>query len=268
MNAKRDLRRALAAACIGLTVAADATAAASDFTKSVHVESYRPIYTNDWQSGIDDIEIQAVRRSDVMSAADPANSARRSIRVQVQRSENFTYLINGSPRAEFTLPRDVVFSPGHDYLIWWRTYLPRDFAFDHQQMEIITQIHQSGLVGSPPFMLTLLGNEYTFSVRGGTNTAHGFGGRLCCASDDRGKWVDWVLQYTPDASGERAITHLWKDGMSVFEGSRKPNAYPGDVRAYLKFGVYKPDWQKVASDVDIITLYFGKVTIGERRAKR
>ncbi|MBR7962168.1 polysaccharide lyase [Burkholderia vietnamiensis] len=268
MNAKRDFRRALVAACIGLTALSDAMASASDFTKSVHVESYRSIYTNDWQNGIGDIEIQAVRHSDVTWVADPANPTRRSIRVQIQKSENFTYLINGSPRAEFTLPRDVVFAPGHDYLIWWRTYLPRDFAFDSQQMEIITQIHQSGLVGSPPFMLTLLGNEYTFSVRGGTNTLHGFGGRLCCASDDRGKWVDWVLQYTPDASGEHAITHLWKNGTSVFDGSGKPNAYPGDVSAYLKLGVYKPGWQKDPSDVTVVTLYFGKVAIGDRKAKR
>ncbi|MGN7979842.1 heparin lyase I family protein [Burkholderia sp. 22313] len=268
MNARRAFQRALVVACIGMTAVGDAKASASDLTKEVHVESYRPIYTNDWRSGIGDIEIQAVRPSDVMLAADPADPARRSIRVHIQKSENFTNLINGSPRAEFTLPRDVVFSPGHDYLILWRTYLPRDFALDGQQMEIITQIHQSGLTGSPPFMLTLLGNEYTFSVRGGTNTAHGFGGRLCCASDDRGKWVDWALQYTPDASGEHAITRLWKNGTSVFEGSGKPNAYPGDVRAYLKFGVYKPDWQKEPSDIDAITLYFGKVVIGDRKSRR
>ncbi|EDT41383.1 conserved hypothetical protein [Burkholderia ambifaria MEX-5] len=268
MNAKRDFRRALVAACIGMAAATDATAAASDLTKSVHVESYRPIYTNDWRSGIGDLEFQEARRSDITLVADPADPARRSIRVQIQKSENFANLINGLPRAEFTLPRDVVFSPGHDYLIWWRTYLPRDFAFDRQQMEIITQIHQSGLTGSPPFMLTLLGNEYTFSVRGGTNTVHGYGGSLCCASDDRGKWVDWVLQYTPDASGEHAITHLWKNGTSVFEGSGKPNAYPGDVNAYLKFGVYKPGWQTDPSDIDAITLYFGKVAVGDRKARQ
>ncbi|MDN7456418.1 heparin lyase I family protein [Burkholderia cenocepacia] len=234
----------------------------------IHPASYRLIYWNDWHAGIRDLEFQEARPSNIAWMTDPMVVGRHAIRVQLRRGENFTRLVNALPRAEFLLPRDIVLAPGQEYLIRWRTYLPSDFMFDQQQMEIITQIHQSGLTGAPPFMLTLLGEEYAFSVRGGVDTVHGTGGRMCCAAADQGKWVQWALQYAPDASGRQAVTHLWKDGVSVFDGSGRPNAYSGDVHAYLKFGVYKPDWLKLPSDIESVTLYFGEVSIGTKREAR
>lgn len=88
-------------------------------------------------------------------------------------------------------------------------------------------------------------------------------------------WSDWRtgigdpgFQKAPDASGRQAVTHLWKDGVSVFDGSGRPNAYPGDMYAYLKFGVYTPDWLKSPSDIDAVTLYFGEVSVGMKEEGR
>lgn len=244
------------------------TGSAIGHEPDIRPTSYRLIYWNDWQAGIGDLEFQKAQRSDIVWIRDPLVVGRHAIRVQLRRGENFTRLVNTLPRAEFLLPRDIVLAPGQEYLIQWRTYLPSDFVFDRQQMEIITQIHQSGLTGSPPFMLTLLGQEYAFSVRGGVDTAHGFGARLCCVGADLGNWVEWALQYVPDASGRQAVTHLWKDGVSVFDGSGRPNAYPGDMYAYVKFGVYKPDWLKSPSDIDSVTLYFGEVSVAMKEEGR
>ncbi|WP_244139787.1 heparin lyase I family protein [Burkholderia stabilis] len=262
-----DMRARWIVVLAGLALIA-LTARAFGHSPDNRSESYVSIYSNDWRAGIGDLKLQEARRSDIAWVADPVVPSRRAIGVRLHRNEDFTRLVNGLPRAEFLLPSSVVLVSGHEYLIRWRTYLPSDFVFDRQQMEIIMQIHQSGLTGAPPFMLTLYGEEYAFSVRGGVDTAHGFGGRFCCATTDRGKWVEWTLQYAPDASGRQAVTHLWRDGVSVFEGSGRPNAYPGDEDAYLKFGVYKPEWLKSPSDVDFISLYFGDVSVDVKKENR
>ncbi|REE22808.1 polysaccharide lyase-like protein [Paraburkholderia sp. BL27I4N3] len=218
--------------------------------------------------GFGGLLIQAGQATDVALANDPAAPGRHVIRVQIHKNNDFLKVANGAPRSEFTLPRNVYMSPGQEYLIRWQTYLPRDFAFDRQQMEIITQIHQSESSGPPPFMLTVLGEDYTFSVRGGLNTEHGSGGRVCCARSDLGRWVNWTLQYAPDASGREAVTRLWKSGKLVLDGNGMANAYLGDRRAYLKFGIYKPGWLKQLSDVDALELYFGDMSVFARTVHR
>ncbi|KER74449.1 hypothetical protein HR51_05120 [Burkholderia cepacia] len=222
------------------------------------------MYASDWRDGVSDLSMQDARPLDIQWVADPVSPDKRAIRVQLRRDEDFSDVVNGAPRAEFVLPRHVVLAPGKEYLIRWRTYLPADFEFDGRQMEIIAQIHQGARRGPPPFMLTLLGDAYELSVRGGNNTNHGVGVRICCAAADRGRWVEWMLRYEPDASGRDAATRMWKDGVRVFDAAGRPNAYPDDETAYLKFGVYKPDWQKAPSDIERITLYFSDVRVGER----
>ncbi|KVN26091.1 hypothetical protein WT11_30630 [Burkholderia stagnalis] len=259
------LRRA--ASVLGLACVLS-TAHAAGPSNELRAGDYRQVYATDYRTRFGELLIQAPNSTDVTATSDPVAPGRRAIRVEMRRSENFSRVANGSPRAEFTLPRDVYLSPGHEYLIRWRTYLPRNFAFDLKQMEIITQIHQSGLSGPPPFMLTLTGAQYTLSVRGGANTAHGSGIAMCCAADDRGKWVDWALQYAPDASGRTAVTRLWKNGVMQFSGDGLPNAYPGDLYAYLKFGVYKPGWLHEPTDIDFIQLYFGEVSLAAKKSGR
>jgi hypothetical protein len=251
---------------VSVFLATNAIGTSNDTAPST--SAYLSVYSTDLGSGLGSLLIQAEQPADIMLVNDPAVAGRRAIRVQVHKSDDFSKVANGSPRSEFTLPRDFHMAPGEEYLIRWRTYLPRDFAFDRQQMEIITQIHQSGSRGSPPFMLTLLGMDYTLSVRGGGNTEHGSGVRLCCARDDLDRWVNWTLQYTPDASGREAVTRLWKDGKLVFNGNGLANAYPGDQFAYLKFGVYKPGWLRQPSDVNAVELYFGDLSVFAKTVRR
>lgn len=261
---RSDLAPFVLAALIGLALPLAATDiwAQSSGTPTAR---YGQLYANGWCGGIGDLVLQRAQAPDIALTADPAFAGRQAIRVQIRRDEDFARLLNGSPRAEFTLPPAMVLAPGHEYQIRWRTFLPPDFTFDHQQIAIITQIHQGGMSGPPPFMLTLVGGDYAISVRGGGDTRHGFGPAVCCAFADRGRWVDWTLIYAPDAAGTHAVTRLYKDGMQVLHGDGRPNAYPDDAFSYLKFGVYKPGWQDGASDVDSITLYFGELSVSARK---
>jgi hypothetical protein len=224
---------------------------------------YHTLYATDWRNGIDTaIGVQSPGPGAVAVVNDPVASGRKAVRVSIARDENFSGVANGSPRAELVFSNLVQFEVGRDYLIQWSTYLPESFEFDPAQMQIITQIHQGVAGGPPPIMLTLSGSDYTFSERGGEHTEHGRGPRICCAAQDRGKWVHWALRYVPDSSGQHAVTQLWKDGQPVYLAGGAPNAYPDDRHAYFKVGLYKPGWHLQPSSVDRLTLFYGPVSIG------
>ncbi|MCA8102051.1 MULTISPECIES: polysaccharide lyase [Burkholderia cepacia complex] len=240
-------------------------ACATKTAARVESADYRSVYSNSWHSGLGGLTFQQTAPTNITLVNDPVASGRRAIRVELRKNQDFSHLINRLPRAEFLLPRDIQFASGHEYLIRWRTYLPSDLGFDSKQFAIITQIHQGAHSGSPPVMLQLFGSEYVISVRGGRDTTYDTQRHLCCAANDRGRWVDWVIRYAPDSSGRQAITQVWKDELAVFEANGIPNAYVGDQHSYLKFGIYKPSWQTYPTDVDALAVYFGDISVDVKR---
>lgn len=227
--------------------------------------TYTTLYGAGWQSGIDSSIVVQANPGDVTIVADPVVSGSKAVRVSISRSENFSAVANGAPRAELLFPTPVRFAQRKDYLIRWSTYLPPTFAFDSKQLVIITQIHQTSDSGSPTIALTLLGTQYAISERGGLNPTVVSGAKwLCCADADRGKWVHWALRYVPDETGQHAYTELYKNGTSVFGTRGAANAYPGDQSAYLKIGLYKPNWIKQPSDVAQMTVMYGPVYVSQR----
>jgi hypothetical protein len=183
----------------------------------------------------------------------------------MSRSEDFSKVANGVPRAELIFPEAVSFLQGPDYLLRWSTFVPEGFTFDTRQAVIITQVHQGKWTGGPTIALSLQGNRYAISERGGTNTTTVSAGKwLCCADADKGKWVNWALRYIADDSGHHASTQLWKDGRSVFASQGVANAYMGVQDAYLKMGLYKAAWSSSPSDVSDITLFFGPVSVSKK----
>jgi len=237
----------------------------NDPTTQAWADTYQSLYVADWQDGINaEIAVQA-NPGDIAVVADPVVAGRKSLRVSMSRNESFTNVANGSPRAELLLPAPVSFAQGKDYLIRWSTFLPVGFAFDPEQLVIITQIHQSLAVGSPTIALTLLGTQYAISERGGQNPTNVSGGKsFCCADADTGKWVNWALRYIPDDTGAHSSVELYKNGQSVYAVEGVPNAYLNDQSSYLKIGLYKPNWVTQPSDVSQITMFFGPVYVSQR----
>lgn len=237
----------------------------SDPQMTALASTYDSMFATNWSGGIDaGIGVQA-NSGDITVVDDPVTAGRKAVRVQMSRAEDFSRIANGVPRAELIFPKAVSFSQGPDYLIRWSTFIPVGFTFDSKQAVIITQVHQGEWTGGPTVALSLLGNQYAISERGGANTATVSAGKwLCCADADKGKWVNWALRYVADDSGQHASTQLWKDGRSVFAAQGVPNAYPGVQDAYLKMGLYKAGWNSSPSDVNEITLFFGPVSVAKK----
>ncbi|WP_246278898.1 heparin lyase I family protein [Paraburkholderia ultramafica] len=229
------------------------------------VSTYDKLFSTDWRYGIDSsIGVQA-NPGDITVVDDPVVAGRKAIRVQISKSENFSKIANGTPRAELIFPKVVSFSQGPDYLLRWSTFIPTGFTFDAKQAVIITQVHQGTWTGGPTIALSLLGKQYAISERGGVNTTAVSAGKwLCCADTDKGRWVNWALRYVADDSGHHASTQLWKDGRSVFASQGVPNAYIGVQDAYLKMGLYKAGWNTSSSEVSEMTLFFGPVSVSRK----
>ncbi|WP_322054782.1 heparin lyase I family protein [Paraburkholderia bannensis] len=230
-------------------------------------QAWESVARVDWHDGLSGAVSAQANPGDIEVVPDPEDMARKVLRATITRSENFTHVANGTPRAELLFREPVSFAQGSDYLLQWSTYIPRDFEFDGKQMIIVTQIHQSEKSGGPTLALTLLGNNYYISTRGGMQTQRTTAGaKLCCADNDRGRWVNWTLRYIPDDSGQQSLTQLWKNGKSVFYSEHVANAYLGDQQSYLKVGLYKSGWLIEPSDVEVQTIFYGPVSILRRKA--
>jgi len=237
----------------------------TDLKMTALASTYDKLFSTTWSGGVDaNIGVQA-NVGDIAVVDDPVMPGRKAVRVHLSKSEDFSKIANGVPRAELIFPKAVSFSQGSDYLLRWSTFIPAGFKFDTKQAVIVTQIHQGEWTGGPTIALSLQGNRYAISERGGANTMTVSAGKwLCCAEADQGKWVNWALRYVADDSGHHASTQLWKDGHSVFASQGTPNAYPGVQDAYLKMGLYKAGWNASPSDVSEITLFFGPVSVSKK----
>ncbi len=234
----------------------------NDPAMGVLASTYDSLYTIDWRGGLDStLSLQQANVGDISVVNAPSMSGHKALRVSISKSEDFSHVANGLPRAELVFPAPVRFTQGRDYLVRWSTYIPQEYRFDSS--EIIAQIHQGPASGSPPIMLTITGGDYTFSERGSSESGQGTTFRICCAAMDQGKWIHWALRYVPDAEGTHASTQFWKDGTSVYASRGTPNAYPRDNASFLKMGLYIPGGWKQA-DPGPIVLFYGPVSVGRR----
>ncbi|MFL9889853.1 heparin lyase I family protein [Paraburkholderia sp. RL17-381-BIF-C] len=247
-------------ACSGPTHAQEFSMRWTDPSTSALASTFTTVNRWNWQNGLDLLYgIQSPSADNVTIVDDPVVQGRKAVKVYIRSDQNYSQVANGSPRAEMVFKGDLKFVQGKDYLVQWSTYIPPSYLFDPNLLMVITQIHQGPSAGSPAMELDLNGSTYVVSVRGGSHGA--YSKQICCATQDRGKWVNWALRYVPDSNGAHASTQLWKDGVAVFATQGVPNAYTGDNDAYLKMGIYL---LSPFQSLDELTLLFGPVTIGQQ----
>ncbi|MFC4706374.1 MULTISPECIES: heparin lyase I family protein [Paraburkholderia] len=227
------------------------------------------LFSSAWGHGVDSkIQYQMPNR-DSIQVVDLANSAMpHALKVTISRDENYENVANGVPRAEISFGEYIKFHRNEEYFVRWQTYIPGNYKFDKKQPEVIMQIHQGAQIhwGYPTFAL-FFSTDTGYGVRSRTGQSTDSVGKIFGSPEaDRGRVVDWTLRYIPDDTGENAVTELLKDGGVVFQTRGVPNAYPGDDAAYLKFGLYKAGWKTKPTDVDIRTMYFGRVSILRRNS--
>ena len=214
----------------------------------------------DWNGGVPkEVEVEA--RSNGLEAI-KSSDGQSVIKASILREANYSGVANGSPRAEVQFSNQFRFQQGSSYTVRWSTYIPLEFELDDKKFIIFTQIHQGDRSGPPTLAITILGENYAISQRGGdTPLVISAGKKFCCVSNDIGKWVNWQMNYTPSDSGTGSLTELWKNGIKVFATNGKPNAYKGDNEAYMKFGLYKPHWTDESSTNEKVSMLFGPITI-------
>lgn len=225
-------------------------------------EQYFPVYKTDFGSGVGALLVQAGYGSMTVVRA-LGKPSMKVVKFEMNRNDDFSRVCNGSPRTELNFSPVCKFQRSKEYNIRLSTFIPADYQFDSQQPEIISSIHQSLNSGSPPWCLILNNDQYLTRVQNQVNTLKNT--NVGDASLDRGKWVNWMLQYKPDSTGATSITKLYKDGKLVFDAKGQPNAYPLDDNAYLKIGIYKWWWKERLTDVSSRTMYYGDVTILARK---
>jgi hypothetical protein len=249
--------------CVAISFSATRGAFAStDVLSNKVTQTPTLLFKADWVGGISKIFGVQANAGDLEVIPDPTGKFGKVLRVTLNRSEDFTRIANGVPRGELLFPAPVRFEQDKKYVVKWSTLLPSDFEFDSKQLVIITQINQGHWLGGPTVALAIEGERYAISQHGGADHEQVSAGKwLCCAREDKGRWVSWELDYIPDETGNVARTSLLKDGQLVFDSEGHPNAYPGVQDSYLKIGLYKPDWKKKATDINRISILYGPVSI-------
>jgi hypothetical protein len=79
---------------------------------------------------------------------------------------------------------------------------------------------------------------------------------------DKEVWSDWVMhiRWAYDNTG---IVEVWKDKQLVVSRLGMPNSYNDATYPYLKVGINKWDWEKIASPkINVRAVYVDEVTIG------
>jgi hypothetical protein len=244
-----------------LTNANATDAAAQSSIPECDTSRQASIFFTDWRCGIpNELSLQIAVRDDIVVVNDPDDRRRNALKVSIALEEDYSRLVNGSPRAEIAFLGQMRFETGNEYIIRWSTFIPDDYVSDPDESVVITQIHQGGCCsGPPPVMLTIRGMHYEFAERSGAGKVRQH--RLSEIAADLGRWVTWVLRYRPDPSGSRARTELKKDGLAVFNSKGIGNAYPDGQSSYLKIGLYKSTWVGATGRPDRITLFYGPVSI-------
>jgi len=223
---------------------------------------FKLVYQTDFTTeGVGGLDLQAATSEAFAVVNAPGNRAGKVLKVTLRKSDNFSHVANGAPRAEANFARKFQFKTGGLYFVGWSIYIPPDYQLDSKQPEGITQIHESVPKGTPPFSITIINGHYRVDLRTADD-------KVATSSDlgsiegDKGKWTNWGLYYRPDNSGINAICELLKNNVMVFNADGKPNAWPDDNNAYFKLGIYKWWWKTRSSDVTERILYFGDVVAG------
>lgn len=203
---------------------------------------------------------------DISVVADPANSAKKVMKAHININEDFTNVVNKTPRAEILYTKQQLVNDS-EYVIYFNTYLPQNFQIEttYSNPNSFFQIHQNIQTGSPQLALHIDKNNYVMNSNSSDAANPQYKSvtkTIGSINSDLGKWTEWMILYKPSYSTAGKVV-IWKNGVIVLNYSGVC-AYSG-ITGYPKFGIYKWNWQKTPTSTSDITTYFSDIQILQRK---
>ena len=187
----------------------------------------------------------------------PTRSGQYAARFQLDRDDA---VVSSSKRTEISEPVPSATAPERqERWIGFSIHLPADWTAD-PSAESVTQWHQVADTGGPPPLGLITNNgQWQISQHWENHEHHTLLGPYVT-----GRWTDWVfhIRWAPDAQG--SVT-AWRDGAEVFSTTGK-NKYADGRAVYMKFGIYKWDWQSnpQKSNTNRRVLYYDSLRIADQ----
>ena len=167
-------------------------------------------------------------------ATSPTRSGQYAARFQLNRDDP---VVSSSKRTELSEPTPGAATPERvERWIGFSIFLPNDWVTD-PSAESVTQWHQfADIGGGPPRALITNNGQWQISQHWENFEKHTLIGAY-----ERGRWTDWVfhIRWSPESDG---FITIWRDGGQVFSAQGK-NKHNDGHAVYMKFGIYKWDWQ-------------------------
>jgi hypothetical protein len=190
----------------------------------------------------------------------PVRSGQYSARFELHRGDA---TVSSSKRAEVSEPTP---RPGARERVerWYgfSIFLPEEWVSD-PSAEILTQWHHAADTGSPPLALGTKDGQWQISRHWENHEEHALPSRY-----ETGRWTDWVVhaRWSPGTDG---LVEAWRDGSEVYCRTGK-NKYDDGRPVYMKFGIYKWDWQSKPSRsrTDRRVMYYDSLRVADETGNR
>jgi Polysaccharide lyase len=164
----------------------------------------------------------------------PTRSGQYAARFQLNRDDP---VVSSSKRTELSEPTPGPATPERvERWIGFSIFLPNDWVKD-PSAESVTQWHQfADIGGGPPLALITNNGQWQISQHWENFEKHTLIGAY-----ETGRWTDWIfhIRWSPESDG---FITIWRDGGEVFSAQGK-NKHNDGHAVYMKFGIYKWDWQ-------------------------
>jgi len=199
---------------------------------------------------------------------DPLDPTNRVARFELHRDDPD---VSDGKRAELEMENVGEIGSGRDRWYGFRTYLPPDWEFDHEN-EIVAQWKgkRDGDLGeeskSPALALRVRRNYWyltnRWDERAVTPDNDSPNEKLWTWPRHAGVWTEWVV-HARWSYRDDGLLEIWKDGVQIVE-KHGPNTYNDRRGMYFKIGIYKAPWSEPDREslVDRRVVFHDDVWIG------
>lgn len=200
------------------------------------VASANVVWRGDFETGNSSqwTKEERVNSNRLLVTSDRVRQGAYALRVQVEQGDKPIQASGNRNELVYVGPEYAPeVAEGTEHVYAWSTLFDESFPSE-KTWQVFTQWHHTGLSGSPPVELYVLGEEMRMRVGGGLAKD------VWSAPLQRGVWNDFVLHVKWSADPSVGFVALYHDGQPVVPRTHMATLYPGEG-VYLKQGLYRSD---------------------------